>query len=306
MRAATISRTIVMPVAMMIASVLVCPTAARAAGEPAGAVAVPAEPGAQTSPGEPADPAAALSPAVSAPEAGPAPQTRDPTLVPLSLAPRTPSSTSAGGAKFGVGLRGRWVSVPSWLLGLFTKHNHPVSTLGHFGIEGFRRSGNFDLAVAFSYQNMSPPDGNWLGSGHDPTTDTRFLQFRGLSLYSADVSLIWHTMLTSWFGLHAGAGLGVALVRGDLFLFLSEGCTSTNLDDLSQCHPPQFSCANGVCTSPASLARVPSSDVLPVVPIVNTVLGVDFRLPDTQGWEAKLEAGFYDAFFAGFGVAYTF
>jgi hypothetical protein len=39
---------------------------------------------------------------------------------------------------------------------------------------------------------------------------------------------------------------------------------------------------------------------------VNIALGVDFRLPNVKGWEAKLEGGFYDAFFFGFGVAYTF
>jgi hypothetical protein len=196
--------------------------------------------------------------------------------------------------------------VPAWLLGLFTKHNHPLLSFGHFGIEGFRRGGNFDLAVAFAYQNMSPPDGNWLGRNHDPAIDTKFLQFRGLSLYSADVSFIWHNMFTSWFGMHAGAGLGVAIVRGSLFLFPSEGCNETNLDDTSTCKPPLFTCTNGVCSSPIGLPRTASNDVLPLVPIVNLVAGVDFRLPNVKGWEAKLEAGFYDAFFAGFGVAYTF
>ena len=215
--------------------------------------------------------------------------------------PRHASSLYA----WGVGARARWVSVPGWLLGLFTEHNHPLLSFGHFGVEAFRRGGNFDLAVAFAYQNMSPPDGNWLGNGHDPV-DTKYLQFRGLSLYSADISFIWHNMFTSWFGVHAGAGLGVAIVRGDLFLFPSEGCNETNLDDTSMCKPLVFTCTNGVCSSPQGLPRSPDKDVLPLVPIVNIVFGVDFRLPNVKGWEAKLEAGFYDAFFGGFGVAYTF
>ncbi|HET6148768.1 MAG TPA: hypothetical protein VFH68_14625 [Polyangia bacterium] len=207
---------------------------------------------------------------------------------------------------WGVGLRGRWVSVPGWLLGLFTDHNIPLLTFGHVGIEGFRRVGNFDLAIALSYQNMSPRDGNWLGSGNDAETQTRFVQFRGLALYSADVTAIWHPMLNSWFGLHLGAGLGLAVVRGHLFLYDSAGCNSSNLDDLNACKPPELTCANGVCTSPANLPRSPSSDVPPIVPIINLVAGLDFRLPNVKGWEAKLEGGFYDAFFFGFGVAYTF
>jgi len=268
-------------------ALLLWPAPARAAGDSE-------EPGSRTVGAPPPAPPEASVPVESAPPPAPAPEAI------AVVAPAPPSLA------WGVGLRARWVSVPSWLLGLFTDHNIPLLTFGHFGIEAFRRSGEFDLAFAFSYQNMSPRDGNWLGSGHDPAVDTKFLQFRGFSIYSADISFIWHPMLSSWFGLHLGAGLGAAVVRGDLYLFPSQGCDSTNLDNLNQCHPPGFTCANGVCTSPINLPRSPSRDVLPVVPIINLVAGVDFRLPNVKGWEAKLEAGFYDAFFFGFGVAYTF
>lgn len=287
--ARTITRQVVMPVALMIAGAVLGQPLARAAGDSE-------EPGSR-----------------SVGERTPPPAQQEPAKEPEERTPPTaaPEATTAAGAAapsyaWGVGARGRWVSVPGWLLGLFTDHNIPLLTFGHFGIEGFRRSGNFDLAVAFSYQNMSPRDGNWLGSGRDPTLDTKFVQARGLSIYSADISFIWHPMVSSWFGFHLGAGLGAAIVSGDLYLFNSDGCTANNLDNLNQCHPMAFTCANGVCTSPVGLPRSPSRDVLPVVPIINLVAGVDFRLPNVKGWEAKLEGGFYDAFFFGFGVAYTF
>ncbi len=225
--------------------------------------------------------------------------------VSVSTTDASPRSPAEKGV-YGVGLRMRYVSVPSWLLGLFTKHNMPLSTLGHFGIEGFRRRNNFQMTLGFSYQNMSPPDGNWLGSKNDPAIDTRFLQFRGLSLYTLDLSLTWHGMLTSWFGLHAGAGLGLALVRGKIYVNVSPGCTDSNVGDLTQCHPPGVTCANGVCTPESALNQTASNDVLPIVPVVTTVVGIDFRLPDVKGWEAKIEAGFFDAFFAGLGIGYTF
>ena len=195
---------------------------------------------------------------------------------------------------WGVALRARYVSVPGWLLGFFTSHNVPLGTWGHWGIEGFRRMGHFQVTLGLSYQNMSPPDGNWLGKGNPPETDTRFLQFRGLSLYSADVAFTGGGMLTPWFGLHAGAGLGLGLVRGSLYVSTSEGCTDANVGDLTQCRPVP------------PLSRSPSSDVLPVVPIVNVLVGMDFRLPETKGWEAKIEGGFFDAFFVGLGIGYTF
>jgi hypothetical protein len=222
-------------------------------------------------------------------------------------AAESPPPPSGEKAVFGVGLRARYVSVPSWLLGFFTKHNMPLSTFGHYGIEGFRRRGNFQIALGFSYQNMSPPDGNWLGSKHDPAVDTKFLQFRGLALYTLDIAFTWQTMVTSWFGLHAGAGLGLAIVHGSIYPTVSQGCTETNLGDLNQCQPVGFTCANGVCTRPEGApALTASNDVLPVVPVVNMLVGIDFRLPDARGWEAKIEAGFFDAFFAGLGIGYTF
>jgi hypothetical protein len=235
---------------------------------------------------------------------GPAPR---PPAPPVSVsatdaAPRSPVDNGV----YGVGLRMRYVSVPSWLLGQFTKHNMPLSTIGHYGIEAFRRRRNFQMTVAFSYQNMSPPDGNWLGSGNQADIDTRFLQFRGLSLYTIDFEVAWQGMLTSWFGLHAGAGLGLAVVRGKIYVNVSQGCTDTNVGDLSQCHPPGVTCANGICTPESALSQTPSNDVFPVAPVVSTVVGMDFRLPDVKGWEAKIEAGFFDAFFAGLGIGYTF
>jgi hypothetical protein len=286
--ARSMARRIAMLVTLTVAGALLWAPLARAAGDSE-------EQGSRIT----AEPPSAPAPAVASEPTESAPRPPVPEAI-AAVGPVRPPLA------WGVGLRARWVSVPSWLLGLFTKHNIPLFTFGHFGIEAFRRNGDFDLAFAFSYQNMSPRDGNWLGDGHDPAVDTKFLQFRGFSIYSADISFIWHPMLSSWFGLHLGAGLGVAVVRGDLYLFPSEGCDSTNLDNLNACHPPGFTCANGVCTSPVTLTRSPSRDVLPVVPLINLVAGVDFRLPNVKGWEAKLEAGFYDALFFGFGVAYTF
>src|SRR4029077_7516652 len=72
-------------------------------------------------------------------------------------------ASESDGPSYGLALRARYVSVPSWMLRVFTTHNVPLSTFGHFGLEVFRRRGKTELVGAISYQNMSPPDGNWLG-----------------------------------------------------------------------------------------------------------------------------------------------
>jgi len=199
---------------------------------------------------------------------------------------------------YGVAARLVWVSVPSWLLNQFTKKNVPLSSWGT-GIQAFRRKGNFDIALAFNYLNMSPANGNWLGSSADPTTDVSYLQFQSFVMYGFDASFIWHAFFTDWVGLHYGAGIGIGILGGHIqrTKALDGNCTAANAGDPTQC----------THNSAASMMSVENlQDVPAAVPILNAVLGVDFRVPTLRGWEARLEGGFYDAFFLGGGVGYTF
>jgi hypothetical protein len=195
---------------------------------------------------------------------------------------------------YGVAVQLRWVSVPSWLLNAFTKQNVPLSSWGT-GLSVFRRKGNFDIAISFNYQNMSPPDGNWLGSSNNPMTDVSFLQFRSFALYGFDLSFLWHSYFTDWLGAFYGAGVGIGILGGHIDRTNNlTGCTDANAGDPSKCMPPMNSTA-------AELADVP-----PAVPIFDVQLGLDFRLPKLRGWEARIEGGFYDAFYLGGGIGYTF
>lgn len=223
----------------------------------------------------------------------------------------------AADLSYGVGLRMRWASVPQWMLDLFTKENVPLSSWAT-GVEFFRRKGNFDLIASFSYINLSPPDGNWLGKGHMAAVDTDLVQFRSLALYGLDVSFVWHNYFNDWFGMHYGAGIGVGIVGGKLLRTSNSGCTEQNAGDLSQCRPAGVTCTTTSCNeqqiqalppamdSPGTPSRFAEPSVPPVLPIVNVLVGFDFRLPQVRGWEAKLQGGFHNTFFLGGGVAYTF
>jgi hypothetical protein len=195
---------------------------------------------------------------------------------------------------YGVSAQLRWVSVPSWLLNVFTKNNVPLSSWGT-GLSVFRRKGNFDIALSFNYQNMSPPAGNWLGSSNNAATDVSFLQFRSFAMYGFDFSFLWHNYFTDWFGIHYGAGVGIGILSGhiDRTKNLNGDCTDANAGDPTKCTP-----------TPSTTTHL--ADVPPAVPIFNVQLGVDFRLPKVRGWEARLEGGFYDAFYLGGGIGYTF
>jgi len=271
---------------------------------------------------EPSPPAAMPQPTESAPpapagEAG-APGNAGPVVPAGALAEETPVARPAD-LSYGVAARLRWISVPAWMLNLFTKKNVPLSTWGT-GLELFRRKANFDIILSVNYQNMSPGDGNWLGKNHDATIDTDFVHFDGLALWGADVSFVWHTVLNEWFGLHYGAGIGVAYIPGKILRTSNDPaiCTEANAGDVSQCHPKGWTYVPGSGLRPDPATLLPGVDdpnnphqfadpnKPSVLPIVNILIGVDFRLPQVRGWEAKIEGGFYDAFFLGGAVGYTF
>src|SRR5262245_16994281 len=196
---------------------------ARAADEPA----MPA-------PAESAPPGAMPAPSESAPP--PPPGEAGPVVPAGELAEETPPQRVAD-LSYGIAARLRWITVPEWMLNLFTKENVPLSTWGT-GFELFRRKANFDLVLSFNYQNMSPPPGNWLGPSHDASIDTDYVVMNNLSLLSADLSFIWHTNFNDWFGIHYGAGLGIAWVRGEV-LRISNGpqCNDMNAGDIHACYP---------------------------------------------------------------------
>ncbi len=225
---------------------------------------------------------------------------------------------AAEAARYGIGIRmPRWVTVPDWFLGAFFAESVPLSTFGSFGFELIRRKANFDIVLGLSYQNMSPGDGNWLGRGKDAGIDTDYVQFRGLSLLGVDASFVGRRRFGQYLGLRYGAGVGLAVVRGKMLRTSSAMCTPGNVGDPRACRPRV--CAAAVCSEaelaasegnvdggPGYPSRYPEPSVPGAVPILNLSLGLDFRLPELPGLEARLEGGFYNALFLGLAFNYIF
>ena len=242
-------------------------------------------------------------------------------------------------AMYGLAFRWRWISVPGWFLDAFTQKNVPLSTFSCFGLEGFRRKTDRDdpnrtweLSVALGYQNMSPPDGYWLGDNKDPVQDTDLVQFDGLSLITMDAAFVSRQYFTPYFGIHYGAGLGLAIVRGRILR------TSAQYDPGSGYQvrtpgggPPGYGSGQVICTQdakcnqdprkgptlsqsetgqdlgPYNAHRFQETSVPGALPIINLLVGIDFRVPIPQYHQAvefRLEGGFFDAFFIGLAAGY--
>ena len=277
------------------------PQEAPASASPAEAAVPPAEAGAP--PAEaPAEPAAA-------------------TEGPVDEKPASPAGP-ANPPQFGVGFRARMISLPSAFLKAFTKANQGLLSYG-VGLDGFRRKRDnenpnrfSEISFAVTYQNMSPPDGNWLGNGHNAAIDTDWVQFKNFAFWTIDLSFIERQYFNEVFGIHYGAGVGLTIVQGDVLRTKSYGCNDQNLNT---CRP--IVCTGGVCTE-AELAATqngrPSSAtdphrfregaVWPAAPALTLMTGLDFRIPQTQGLEFRLDAGFFDflVIFVGGSVAYVF
>jgi hypothetical protein len=240
--------------------------------------------------------------------------------------------------QFGLAFQSRWISLPSAFLGLFTKANRPLSSYG-VGLEGFRRTrdaGNpnrfWELALGVGYQNMSPPDGNWLGNNHPADIDTDWVQFKNFGFWTIDFSFIQRQYFNEVFGIHYGAGLGLTIIQGDILRTSSYGpwdpaanngaggfdipCTDKNL---SACRPNV--CAGGVCTEAelkstqsgaADSADFPhrfrEGSVPGAIPALTLLFGLDFRIPQSKGLEFRIDAGLFDlmVIFLGGGIAYVF
>jgi hypothetical protein len=264
-------------------------------------------------------PPAAPAPAPAAPLGAPLPP-GDPAAGPPPVVAAEAAPEGVAGApavQYGGALRVRWVSVPSWFLGLFTQKNVPLSSYG-LGAEFFRRKADLDITLGLSYQKMGPPDGNWLGKGKDAGIDTDFISFRNFGFIGFDLAFIWRQHLNEYLGMHYGAGLGLAIVTGEMLRISAHGCTKDNVGDMRACAPlpckQRGGCTEeilkgtegGVDNGPDDPHRFKEPSVPGAIPILNLLLGFNLRFPELKGFEMRFEGGFYNAFFLGLGIGYAY
>jgi hypothetical protein len=267
---------------------------------------------------QPADMAGTTTPSPGEPGAAPAAEDAPATVA----APAATAVTSQ--AKYGLAFRFRWVSIPSWFLGLFTQKSVALSTYG-YAIEGYRRkvdredpNRTWELNVGIGFQNMSPADGYWLGKGKEKTLDADLVQARDFSLITMDAAFVSRQYFSRYFGIHYGAGLGLAVVRGKILRTSARYDQATGNYSVVALNGTQLCDANAKCNEAALAAgqgqdfgpgdphRFQETSIPGAIPIINLLFGLDFPVPDAKGLEFRIEGGFYDAFFFGGTAGYVF
>jgi hypothetical protein len=244
---------------------------------------------------------------------------------PAADAIAAPLTAPRNDAKYGLAFRLRWVSVPSWFLGLFTDKSVPLSTYS-YALEGYRRkvdrddpNRTWELVVGIGFQNMSPSDGYWLGKGKDPSQDADLVQARNFSLITMDAAFVSRQYFSRYFGIHYGAGLGLAVVRGKILRTSATYNQDTKqytvgpagapiCDANAKCNEAALAAtsANPPDRGPSGPSRFQENNIPGAIPIINLLFGLDFPIPDAKGLEFRVEGGFYDAFFLGGTAGYVF
>ena len=307
---------------------------ALALSSPARADDAPATP--TETPGEsPSDPPLAPGEAPARTAPGRATARRESAPVPTSDSNRV---------LYALGLRGRYLAVPGFMLDPFLLHHTELHS-GGVGLEFTRRKGQLDIVLSLDFSWYNPPNGNFLGKNKDPALDSHYTEFRGLSFLSLDVAFIWVHDLAPWIAIMLGGGVGIGVVFGDIWTInnSSQVCTRDNAGDPSKCYPvSRDSYVNAMgqtveigairpsdpdfqrkldATSQAQVncMKTPgadcrdtsghpyyhkSEDKPPVMVVVNFILGFKFKLH--RHFNFNVSGGFRDGFIVGGGPEYVF
>jgi hypothetical protein len=270
-------------------------------------LAAPAAAFAQGDQGAPApttsapQPAPAPAPAPDEPAATPDPATDTaPVQLPQPKSPDTgddsqPQLDPEGGvapeeARFGAGLRIRRVSIPKALIEVFVeKAATGVSGTG-FGVELYRRRGNFELQVGFEYEGLDGDPGIWVDKNKTLTSEgPDFVQFDDFGWFTIEVNFINHTPLSKYIALRYGGGAGLGILKGSVKR-TDYVCTANDESTCSQ--------------DPAAVNVEEPYDFPPVFPVINAIIGMQFR--PIENVVINVEGGLRTLLYFGLTAGYYF
>ena len=264
----------------------------------------------------PVEPSQPAQPAAFAQTQNTSPMFAAPVAVPSQVTPHA------------LALRARWVTVPGWSIASFLTAHTQLNDGWSVGMEYLYRRAGFDVVLSVDYSWLEAASGNFLGKGNTAATATHFTRFDKLSSLSFDASLIGHWNLTSWLELRVGAGLGIGYVIGNIYQITNNsGCTDENAGDSTKCYPKNVGpiektdsatidrlnaagCPgdNDTLDTPTSPCQR-STQTYPfnprVVPVLNTLIGLRFKLQDHVYWH--LDGGWrLVGFYVGGGPEFRF
>ncbi len=192
---------------------------------------------------------------------------------------------------WGIGIRGRNLIVPKSFIENFVERAASGLNQYGYGIEVIRRKRNLELTFGVEYDNLNLDDGIWIEKGESiPQDEPDLVEFDGFGWVAVDFNAIWHIELHKMFSLRVGAGIGLGVVLGDV-LRTDYICTTSE----------ESSCSK---KPNAEQDRSPEEDIPPVFPLVDFIVGVQFR--PLEKLTINLEAGTRSVPYLGASIGYYF
>jgi len=177
----------------------------------------------------------------------------------------------------------RWVTIPSFLFGVFFDSHPPYNNLSAgLGLELGSRDDTL-WVIELDWTPLIPRAGNWLPAG-DPPDSANYAE-SGLHMISVDVSYRKYASFSQNFHWYAGAGLGVAVLAGNIRL----------AEVLPTCEEPVASCAHWRSATDEN-ADLPTR----ILPVIHLTTG--FQLDFGDSAMVRIEAGFRNVLYAGLTV----
>jgi hypothetical protein len=216
-------------------------------------------------------------------------------------------AVAGGDVEYGLGVRLRSVWIPKSVLQLFVTRAAGGAHNYGLGVDLSRRRGSTELQLGFEYEHVNVGQGVWINKGDnvamgdeadyvlgpDPSTGSGH-QFGWFTL---EFSFFNHAEITPWLSVRYGAGLGLGILIGEIDhynIICAPG--ATNASPEPGCVPPQRFNGTGMYRE-GQETLVPYDLGTPVFPVVNAVVGLQFK--PTDHTTINLEGGIRTMPFVG-------
>jgi len=211
--------------------------------------------------------------------------------------------------EYGVGVRLRSVWVPKPILELFVTRAAGGAQNYGIGVDLSRRRGTTELQLGFEFEHINVGQGVWINKGDNVAMgpnggdeadyvlgpDKTSGSGKQFGWFTLEFSFLNHAEITPWMSFRYGAGLGLGVLIGEIDHYnIICAAGATNAAPEPGCVAQRFGGTGKYSEGQETLVKY---DLPPVFPVVNAILGLQFRPTDKM--TINLEGGIRTMPFVG-------
>jgi hypothetical protein len=199
------------------------------------------------------------------------------------------ASADLGEVEYGVGVRLRSVWIPKSVLQLFVTRAAGGAQNYGIGVDLTRRRGTTELQLGFEFEHVNISQGVWINRNDDVakgdeadyvlSPDDSTGSGKNFGWFTMEFTFLNHAEITRWLALRYGGGLGLGVLIGEIDHYnILCGPGASNAMPEPGCVPPRFQGTGSYSEGRETLVKYDLGT--PVFPVVNAILGLQFRASD--------------------------